>query len=144
MLDDDGRVEPFRHGNTGVCELPVPAAHPRAGVGHFAICQVDKIGPVQRDGIHGAGERAGHVVHGAYVIRQHAPYRFRQGNALHQLARNLTRMEFPGIGAFCLRLHAAPAETLRQRVQRRQRRRNRLLARQLYMLRMVPHGRLFP
>ena len=37
-----------------------------------------------------------------------------------------------------------PAEALRLRVQRRQRCRHRFLARQLYMLRMVPHDRLFP
>ena len=137
MLDDDGRVEPFRHGNAGVGELPIPAAHPRAGVGHFAICQVGKIGPVQRDGIHSARERAGHIVHGAYIVRQHAPHRFRQGNALHQLAFHLARM----VGG---RLRATPAEALRLRVQRRQRCRHRILARQLYMLRMVPHGHLFP
>ena len=137
MLDDDGRVEPFRHGNAGVGELPIPAAHPRAGVGHFAIGQVGKIGPVQRNGVHGARKRAGHIVRGAYVIRQHAPHRFRQGNALHQLALNLARM----VGGSRA---PTPAEALRLRVQRRQRCRDRFLARQLYMLRMVPHDRLFP
>ena len=137
MLDDDGRVEPFRHGNAGVGELPIPAAHPRASVGHFAIGQVGKIGPMQRNGVHGARERAGHIVRGAHVVRQHAPHRFRQGNALHQLALHLACM-VGGCRA------PAPAEALRLRVQRRQRRRHRVLARQLYMLRMVPHDRLFP
>ena len=99
--------------------------------------QVGKIGPVQRNGVHGARKRAGHIVRGAYVIRQHAPHRFRQGNALHQLALNLARM-VSGSRA------PTPAEALRLRVQRRQRCRDRFLARQLYMLRMIPHDRLFP
>ncbi len=138
MLDHDSRIEPFRHRHARVRELPIDAAHPLRRVGQLAGGQVGEVGPVQRDGVHGAGQRRGHVVARLHVVRQHAPDGVCKRHLLDHLALHLAHVRRI---AFAV---AAPTETGRLRLKRGKRLLDRFLARQLNMLGMISHRDSFP
>ena len=127
MLDHDGRIEPSGHGGAGVGELPVASALPCGRIGQRATCSRRFKGiETHSDGIHGAREARGERRPSAHVSCEHASARLGNGNALD-------RTPFG-------HLPCAPAKTTRQLVHGDEHLAHGLLAGELDVVRMVPHG----
>ena len=130
VLYDDGGVESGGHGDAGVGELPVDAAHPAARVGHDAFAEALEGGPMHGDGVHAAGEHVGNVRASAHVAGEHAPVRVGKRDLLDGALRLCHASRLALLGRCVRGVERAAGEHLSDGV----------VARKLDVMGVVSHG----